>query len=81
MLTSHGLQMLEGAPSKYHKGLSTCDHLVTITEIRPGLAMELNLHIGEEIQIPGCRNTSAALESVRRLSRNNLPGAVGKGSG
>ena len=43
--------------------------------------MELNLHIGEEIQIPGCRNTSAALESVRRLSRNNLPGAVGKGSG
>ena len=43
--------------------------------------MELNLHIGEEIQIPGCRNTSAALESVRRLSRNNLPRAVGKGSG
>jgi hypothetical protein len=43
--------------------------------------MELNLQIGEQIQIPGCRNTSAALESVRHLSHNNLPRSVGKGSG
>jgi hypothetical protein len=64
-----------------HKGLSTRDHLVTITEIRRGLAMELNLHIGEQIQIPGCRNTSAALEAVRRLiDKIPFPGAR-KGSG
>jgi hypothetical protein len=30
--------------------------------------MELNPHIGEQLQIPGCRNTAAILEIVRRLS-------------
>jgi hypothetical protein len=43
--------------------------------------MELNLHIGAQIQIPGCRNTSAVLETVRRLIRkHHFPGAR-KGSG
>ena len=64
-----------------HKGLSTRDHLVTIMEIRRGLAMELNLHIGEQIQIPVCRNTSAALETVRRLSAKNHGRGARKGSG
>jgi hypothetical protein len=43
--------------------------------------MELNLHIGEQIKIPGCRNTSAALENVRRLSAKNLFYGARKGSG
>jgi hypothetical protein len=43
--------------------------------------MELNLHIGEQIQIPGCRNTSVALEAVRRLNRKHDFHGARKGSG
>ena len=57
------------------------DCLVTLMQIRRDPAMEINLHIGEQVQIPGCRNTSAALKTVRRLSAKNLFHGARKGSG
>jgi hypothetical protein len=64
-----------------HKGLSARDYLVTLTQIRHGLAMELKMHIGEQIQIPGCCDTFADLETLRHLSAEHLFHGARKGSG
>jgi len=50
-----------------YKGLSVRDCLGTLTQIRRGQAMQLKLHIGEQILIPSGQNTLAALETVRHL--------------
>jgi hypothetical protein len=43
--------------------------------------MELNLHIGEQIQIPGCCDTFASLGTIRHSSGKNLFLGARKGSG
>jgi hypothetical protein len=43
--------------------------------------MELKLHIGKQIQIPGCCDNFADLETLRHLSAEHLFRGARKGSG
>jgi hypothetical protein len=61
--------------------LSARAYLVTLTQIRHGLAMKLKLDIGEQIQIPGYCDTFAALGTSRHCSGEYLFHGARKGSG
>ena len=74
------LEILDEVRREKHKGLSTRDCLVMLKQIRRGLAMELKLHIGEQIQIPGCCDAFADLDTLRHLSDEYLFRGARKGS-